>query len=369
MSFSFIVLILCACIHYEVHGVRWTVEQANAWYAEQPWYFGANFVPSTSVNQIDMWFTFDTTTMQRELEWAAGINMNIMRVFLHVLFYQENPEVFYKKMDDFLAIADRLHIKIAFVLFDECWRPDPALGIQPAPIPGEHNSQWVRCPGQDWLLDETKWPFLKKYTIDILTRFSNDSRVIFWDLYNEPQCSKQVSTVLPLLREVYAAALEANPRQPLTFGILPEPLNVSLSVFELESSDIITFHSYESLSGTMNQVAELRKFNRPLICTEYMARTAGSTFHTHTRFFHQEKIGAINWGLVAGKSQTYFPWGSPVNAPTPLVWFHDIFNASGIPYSSYEIQFFKDLGGSTSTRSASNRITIFSLVFFFTLIA
>ncbi|CAF3864944.1 unnamed protein product, partial [Rotaria sp. Silwood1] len=154
-----------------------------------------------------------------------------------------------------------------FVLFDECWRPDPQLGPQPEPIPGQHNSQWVRCPAQAWLMDTSKWPLLKHY---------------------------------------------------------------------------------EPLAQTMQQVAELKQFKRPLICTEYMARTAGSTFHTHTVFFHKEKIGAINWGLVAGKTQTYFPWGSPVNATTPLVWFHDIFNASGSPYSPYEVQFFKDLQGTAS---------------------
>ncbi|CAF0930716.1 unnamed protein product [Adineta steineri] len=349
MLLYFTVLILCGCIN----GARWTAEKANAWYAEQPWYFGANFVPSTSVNEIDMWQTFDTTTMERELGWAKDINMNIMRVFLHVLFYQQDAQAYYKQMDDFLTIADRLHIKITFVLFDECWRPEPKLGPQPDPIPGQHNSQWVRCPGQESLLDQTTWPLLKQYTTDILSRFSNDSRIIFWDLYNEPQCSQQVPIVLPLLREIYSAALTANPQQPLTFGILPEPLNASLSVFELESSDIITFHNYQPLVDLMEQVAELRKLNRPLICTEYMARTVGSTFHINTLFFHQEKIGAINWGLVAGKTQTYFPWGSPENASTPLVWFHDIFNASGKPFSPYEVQFFKDLGGSVTTISTS----------------
>jgi hypothetical protein len=155
-------LILCGCIRFEAYGARWTPAQANAWYAEQPWYFGANFVPSSSVNEIDMWYTFDTVTMQRELGWASEINMNIMRVFLHVLFYQQDAEAFYRKMDEFLTIADRLHIKIVFVLFDECWLPEPILGPQPEPIPGVHNSQWVQCPGQEWLLDQSKWPFLRQ---------------------------------------------------------------------------------------------------------------------------------------------------------------------------------------------------------------
>ncbi len=168
-----------------------------------------------------------------------------------------------------------------------------------------------------------------------------------WDLYNEPQGSGQVDIVLPLLNEIYASAVQANPRQPLTFGLASEDLTEPLSQFELNSSDIISFHNYGPLADTMQFVTKLRQFNRPLLCSEYMARIAGSTFHTHTFYYHKQGIGAINWGLVAGKTQTYFPWGSPINSSIPLVWFHDIFNKTGEPYSPYEIQFFKDLKGKT----------------------
>jgi hypothetical protein len=154
-----ILLILCV---FNVHSARWTIEEANQWYRNQPVYFGANFVPSTSVNVIDMWQTFDTLTIDRELKWASQINMNIMRVFLHVLFYEQNAENYYKKMNDFLDIADRYKIQIMFVLFDECWLPIPKLGPQLEPIPGVHNSQWVRCPGDPWLLDRNKWTLLKQ---------------------------------------------------------------------------------------------------------------------------------------------------------------------------------------------------------------
>ena len=194
--------------------------------------------------------------------------------------------------------------------------------------------------------------FIFRYTYNVLSRFSNDSRVAIWDLYNEPECSGQVPIVLPLLHEVYSAALMANPQQPITFGIASSTLTNPLAQFELASSDIITFHNYEPLGSTMEVVANLRKFNRPLICSEYMARTVGSTFHTHTFYFHKQAIGAINWGLVAGKTQTYFPWGSQINASIPLVWFHDIFNSTGQPYSPYEIQFFKDLKGEIAQVSA-----------------
>lgn len=183
-----------------------------------------------------------------------------------------------------------------------------------------------------------------RYAKDILTRFADDPRVAMWDLYNEPECSGQTSTILPLLNEIYASAVQANPKQPLTIAVASNDVSNPLAQFELNSSDVITFHNYQPLLNTMQFVGQLRQFNRPLICSEYMARSAGSTFHTHTFYYHKENIGAINWGLVAGKTQTYFPWGSPVNAPIPLVWFHDIFNKTGVPYSPYEIQFFKDLG-------------------------
>jgi hypothetical protein len=179
--------------------------------------------------------------------------------------------------------------------------------------------------------------------------------VLIWDLYNEPQGSGQVPTVLPLLHEIYSAAVAADPYQPLTFGIAG-PLDETLAQFELEASDIISFHNYSPLADLMEQVAELRQFNRPLICTEYMARTIGSTFHTHTVYFHKENIAAVNWGLVAGKTQTYFPWGSPINATIPLVWFHDIFNATGKPYSPYEVQFFKDLREPTAQSLSSKKL-------------
>lgn len=125
-------------------------------------FFGANFIPSNAVNAIDMWQTFDVTTIERELNWASQINMNIMRVFLHFLFYQQDAEAYYKKIDGFLTIANKYNIKIMFVVFDECWLPNPKLGPQPDPIPGVHNSQWVRCPGQAWVQDNSTWHLLKQ---------------------------------------------------------------------------------------------------------------------------------------------------------------------------------------------------------------
>ena len=159
---SLILLVVYCIRNHQVGGARWTPEQANQWYESQPLFFGGNFVPSTAVNTIDMWQTFDVSTIERELKWASQINMNIMRVFLHFLFYQQDALAYFDKINVFLTIADRYQIKVLFVLFDECWLPNPKLGPQPDPIPGVHNSQWVRCPGQAMVNNKTTWPLLKQ---------------------------------------------------------------------------------------------------------------------------------------------------------------------------------------------------------------
>jgi hypothetical protein len=107
--------------------------------------------------------TFDEVTIKRELTWAnSRLRMNSLRVFLHILVWMDNPTKFYQRLDTFLGIAKDNNLKIMLVLFDECWNDTPKLGKQPEPIPGVHNSQWVRCPGQPMVLNKTSWPIIAR---------------------------------------------------------------------------------------------------------------------------------------------------------------------------------------------------------------
>lgn len=144
-----------------LHGrQRWTEQQANDWYAKQPWPVEADFLPSTAINELEMWQadTFDEPTIDRELGWAESIGMNTMRVFLHNLLWEQDPKGFQQRIDTFLTIAARHHIRPMFVLFDSCWDPNPKLGPQHPPIPGVHNSGWVQAPGAAILADPTQYP-------------------------------------------------------------------------------------------------------------------------------------------------------------------------------------------------------------------
>jgi hypothetical protein len=345
---------------------RWTEDQANQWYARQPWLVGANFLPSDAVNELEMWqdSTFDAKEIDRELGWAEGLGMNTMRVFLHNLVWEQDSAGFQHRIDQFLTLASAHHIRPIFVLLDSCWDPDPALGPQRPPIPGVHNSGWVQAPGRAMLKDPQQYPKLKAYVQGVVGAFASDPRVLAWDVWNEPDNDNQssygklepankVELVLNLLPQVFAWARAEHPTQPLTSGIWTgdwsslEKMS-PMARTQIEHSDVITFHNYDWPEGFEGRVHELEQFHRPMICTEYMARGAGSTFDTILPLANKYHVGALNWGLVKGKSQTYLPWDSwqrPYVLVTPTVWFHDVFHEDGTPYRKREVEIFRTMTG------------------------
>jgi len=342
---------------------RWSAEQARAWHDRMPWLVGANYVPHTAINQLEMWQaeTFDPETIDRELEWAGGLGFNSMRVFLHNLLWDQDAAGFLRRMEQFLGIAEKHGIGAMFVLFDSVWDPHPRLGPQRAPHPHRHNSGWVQAPGAEVLANVARHDALRDYVVGVIGHFRDDARVHVWDLWNEPdnpvgqyadvELPDKEAAVLPLLRKSFAWAREASPSQPLTAGLWRDWQGRQWSDLrpmyrvQLEESDVISFHSYAPLEDVNRDLQELQKLGRPILCTEYMARTTGSTFDPVMGLLKEHRVGAYNWGFVAGKSQTHYPWDSwdKTYSKEPDTWFHDILRPNGEPYDQAEVDFIRSI--------------------------
>lgn len=302
---------------------------------------GANFIPSTAVNQLEMWQqdTFDPRTIDRELGWAEQIGMNTMRVYLHHLAWKQDPSGFKLRVDHYLKIADKHGIRTMFVFFDDCWRDTYKAGKQPEPFPSVHNSQWLKDPGgvidqQPELMDT-----LELYVRDILQTFGSDKRVIIWDLYNEPGHFGHGDKSFPLLKNVVKWARQVKPSQPITIGVWSnDPKFAAFNKYQLENSDVISFHNYQDTLSLKAALDTLTKKGKPVICSEYMKRPTGSNFQTQLPIFKRYGVGAINWGLVAGKTQTNYPQGNKGGEQEPTLWYHDIFRKNGIPFNSKEVE-------------------------------
>jgi hypothetical protein len=365
-------LLLLSCLTLNVPAAPdtlpapWSAERTRDWYEAQPWLVGANFVPSTASNQLEMWQaeTFDPGTIDRELGWAADLGFNCMRVFLHDMLWTDDREGFFERIDAYLAIADRHGILTMFVLFDSVWDPHPRLGPQPEPIPGIHNSRWVQSPHIDILGDPSRHGEMEPYVTSVLARYADDPRVLLWDLYNEPG-----NRVLPyrehepenkrelsesFLRRVFAWARAVNPSQPLTAGVWerlsgdPDSLE-SIDHLMLDNSDVITFHSYAPLPRVQATVRWLRAYGRPLICTEYLSRQTQERLHDRAPLVsrtedRRDQLGAGQRAVPDHLSLDLLEHALP-QEPTP--WFHDIFRPDGSPFDPAETAVIQALTGAT----------------------
>jgi len=358
-----IALLVSACAFGATQ--MWKPADAQRWHARSGWMVGGNYITSNAINQLEMWQadTFDPKQIDTELGWAQSIGMNTMRVFLHDLLWQQDAEGFRKRVNVFLQIADKHHIRPLFVLFDSCWDPDPRVGKQRAPRPGVHNSGWVQSPGLKALDDPAEYPRLEAYVKGIVGAFAKDQRILGWDVWNEPDNlnessyndpKEKVQRVIQLLPQVFQWVRSEDPSQPLTSGVWtgdwsPEKAS-PMTRIQIENSDVLTFHSYDPPEGFERKVTELKQYGRPIICTEYMARPRGSTFDAILPVAKRLEVGAINWGFVQGKSQTNLPWDSwqhPYVDHPPDVWFHDIFYPDGRPYRPAEVDLIRRLTGHT----------------------
>lgn len=348
----FAVVLVTVCFSTNVFAQKaaagrvWSADKAKVWYDQHQWLSGADYIPATAINQLEMWqaATFDPETIDKELGYAEGIGFNTLRVFLYSLAWQQDKAGFKKRVGEFLTIAGKHHIKPMFVFFDDCWNAGAKIGLQPAPKPGIHNSGWLQDPGNR-LNNPGETVRLEAYVNDVMTTFKHDQRILMWDLYNEPGNSNKKEASLTLLSQVFSWARQVNPDQPVSAGLWDWGFE-KLNAYQVAHSDIITYHDYSDENSHRKTIQLLKTHGKPLICTEYMARLRGSRFSNIMPMLKQENVGAINWGFVMGKTNTIYAWDTPIpDGSEPKEWFHDIFRKDGTPYKAEEVELIKKLNG------------------------
>ncbi|MCX6225424.1 MAG: 1,4-beta-xylanase [Bacteroidia bacterium] len=343
-TFIFFLLSSCTNQNYSTLNFRWSEVKAKSWYDSLPWIKGFNFVPSYAGNTTEWWeIPPDTAVIGRELGWASDLHYNSTRVFLQYIVWKKDPAAFKNNFAIFLELASSRHISVIPVLFDDCafGRPaqvDPYLGKQRDIIPGMILSNWTPSPGTKYGTDPAETESLRAYVHDLLKTFGNDKRIILWDLFNEPMNEARVGTPDFMVR-LFVWAREANPGQPLSTGVWFMPLDHPLNMVLIAYSDIITYHLYGNKEEMTVRIAQLKKQGRPVMCTEWMARPAGSSYEKELPLFKSEKVAAYQWGLVNGRTQCQFPWWNQPGGGVDSTygWFHDILHADGTPYRPEEI--------------------------------
>ena len=343
---------------------RWDEKTINKWYAGEPWLVGGDYVTSNAVNQIEMWQgdSFDPPQIDRELGWIQNIGMNTVRVFLHDLVWQEDPKGFQQRIDAFLNIANRHRIKPIFVLFDSRWDPFPKPGLQRAPRPGVYFSGWLQSPGARALQDPNDRQRLRTYVHWVIGTWAKDPRILAWDMWNEPDNMNEGSysrqepadkqkLVADLLVMSFVWARKKRPIQPMTSAVWAGDWSSNeklspIARIQLDHSDIISFHNYGPSAEFEQRIQWLKRYNRPIFCTEYLARANGSTFEAILPVAKKYKVAALNQGLIVGKTESNIPsesWHHPYTDRQLAEWFQGVFDEDGKPYRQAEVDFIRQI--------------------------
>lgn len=344
---------------------KWSSEQVWEWYKSYPWLRGFNYLPRTAVNWTEMWQseTFDLETIKQELKWARQYGFNTLRTNIPFIVWQADRKGLLSRIDAFLQCAQEQEIYVMLCPLDDCGfsGDHPFLGPQLEPVPGVHNSQAAASPGRNVVMDESLWPQVESYLRDIISTYKEHKQIIVWDLYNEPTNrailrGEQESMfdagleqkAHELMVKCFQWARSEDPHQPLTVGGWHGDMTVEggeqpffahkTDVAAFELSDVITFHAYVSGERMENFIGFLSRYERPVMCTEWLARHVGSRFEDQFPMFKQHNVACYQWGLVNGRTQTHVPWTTIKNSCPDYhtTWFHDFLRSDGSPYDSGE---------------------------------
>jgi len=326
------------------HGGRWGKRRIWDWYNSIGPQKGFNYVPRYAVNTIEMWQagTFDEDVISEELGWAHEAGYTSVRVQLQYLVWKTDEDGFMARFKRFAELAQHHGLKVTPVLFDDLNIAgiEPVAGLQPNPVPGEHNSRWTACPGEEDVQDRAAWPNLERYVRDLIGTFKRDDRILFWDLYNRVGDGGLGTHSLPLMSQTFNWARDINPSQPLAVATWGH-FDSAIGAWIHERSDLVTFHNFDSAEIVEPLLLVLARLERPMICTAWLMRQRDNTFETILPVFAVHRVGWFNCGLVNGKTQTWIQQAQFRSDSDPDLWQHDVFRSDGEAYNQREVEQIK----------------------------
>lgn len=343
--------------------MQWSKERIWEWYNARPWIRGCNYMSADCANRIDQWqelgFEERLKTTEEEFKLMQELGYNSIRIILEFIVWDEQHDGFMERFERYISLADKYGISCMVVLANDCMRPKSLeinkIGEQKFDI-GYHGGRKLSQHGHQnemgWhVLDDTEMaPRYFEMVKEIVTKYKNDDRIIIWNVYNEVGNSKRTEVSMPNLKKMFDTVRKINPCQPLTCEIWRKFENITeVERYGLEHSDIISFHSYAGYNSNILLIKQLKQFGRPILNTEWLARSIGNTVEEMFPLMYLEKIGCYNWGFVAGKSQTFEPWNviwenyaeDPNLKYDFTKWFHDLYRPNHRPYNPKETKLIK----------------------------
>lgn len=298
----------------------------TVWFLEDPeragpadtsrW-IGTNYTPAHCVNQVQLWHEFKPDIINRELAAARKhFGLTTLRVYLHNLPYDADKDGFLNNIESFLKICDNHGIKPGLVFFDDCHRHDGITLKSLPPVKGWHNGRWAACPQDRERIDENL-PKFKAYIQDVIRAHREDPRVLWWEIFNEPNMRSPYSARLRKLGYRWAKSL--SPKQPVLSCWDDNP-----------ETDIVDAHNYSANFASWDRQTGLNPA-KGTVFTEagtrwYAGRPSNGEPCEVIHWLSNRKAAGLYtpgvylcWELFAGNSNCRWYWGTKHGTPEPPI--------------------------------------------------
>lgn len=240
------------------------------------------------------------------------------------------------------------HIDRLGIVLDEAEK----YGLTVSPVIGIKYDFWPR-PDRKAAIEESKI-----YTQNLIGEFRDDPRIVFWDLWNEPahylnRTEQEEKEELEWTQKSFYWAREVSPTQPLTASIFfiykvhfSEDFICQKRKEVQAESDIHNFHLYDLSRNEMQAIDAMVKWlrkigDRPLVCTEIIARNRGGTWPRSLSAFSKYNIHFYSWGMYVCDANWHVPWVLSSYEPYEP-WFHDLLHPDGTPYDWQELEWIRN---------------------------
>lgn len=189
----------------------------------------------------------------------------------------------------------------------------------------------------------------------IIGAFAKDNRIILWDIWNEPLLadSPELYEQMDLIEQAVHWCREMDPIQPITSSIIWDDIDENqmdkaiARRMEVEAMmDVHNFHYYHTtknhMGGIERMLKRMRKINnRPMVCTEAVARTTGASVARSLIPFAENHIHFYSWGLYICDKNWTITWGNSSYEPHEPI-FHDLIHPDGEPYDWRDLNWIRD---------------------------
>ncbi|WP_224334172.1 glycoside hydrolase [Haloprofundus halobius] len=236
---------------------------------------GAIYLPSRAYNTYQMWADYDRSVVERDLGYAASLNLNAVRTWLDYEYWMHDPEGLRSAVDHFLATAAERDIDVLLGLFD-------SIGQQPT----EENltdtdpltATAVQSPARWHLEERERWENSRRFVRWFMERYRDDERLLAVELMNEPGWDP---LKLRFARELFRTVDEERGSVPLTVGSTSLTNNAQYLDW---GADILQFHyNFANRPGTVeNLLADAKRLesrvDRPVWFSEWQRIRTGVGF-------------------------------------------------------------------------------------------